>query len=56
MSEKGSTSFACGTAEQAIEKLRELIARGFQDVTVTDPNGRKWTADEFQRITGDEQP
>ena len=43
------SSFACGTTEQALEKVLELIGRGFQDISVTNSKGRKFTADEFQR-------
>jgi hypothetical protein len=50
-SEKSSVSIACGTAEQALEKLLDLLRRGFQDLTVTDPKGREWTADDFQRVS-----
>ena len=53
-SNAGSSSFACGTADQALEKVRELVGRGLQDITVTDPKGRRWTADEFQRASQDD--
>jgi hypothetical protein len=54
MSQIGSTSFAYGTAEQALEKVLELVARRFQNITVTDPKARLWSADEFQRIGFDD--
>jgi len=54
VSQTGVVSIACGTAEQALEKMRELLGRGFQNVTVTDPKGRRWNADEFQRVSEDD--
>jgi hypothetical protein len=51
MTKTGSVSCACGTAEQALEKLLELIGRRLQEITVTDPKGRCMTADEFLRVT-----
>ncbi len=48
----GFQSFAWGTTEQSLEKVLEL--RGFQDISVTDPKGRRFTADEFQRAFNDE--
>jgi hypothetical protein len=53
-SEIGSASFACGTTEQALDKVLELLGRRFQDISVTDPNGRRFTADEFQRAFNDD--
>ena len=50
----GFQSFACGTTEQSLEKVLELIWRGFQDISVTDPKGRRFTADEFQRAFNDD--
>jgi hypothetical protein len=54
-SNAGSSSFACGTADQALEKVRELVGRGFQSITVTDPKGRCRTGDEFQRGFDDDR-
>ena len=54
MSPTGPVSFACGTGEQALKKLLELLGRSFQDITVTDPKGRCKTADEFLRVPEDD--
>ncbi len=54
MSQIGSASFACGTTEQALDKVLELLGRRFQELSVTDPKGRTWTADEFQRAFNDD--
>jgi hypothetical protein len=48
VSEIGPASFACGTAEQALERVLELRGRLYQKISVTDPKGRTRTADEFQ--------
>ncbi|MBM0204684.1 hypothetical protein JNW90_17570 [Micromonospora sp. STR1s_5] len=55
-SEMGPVSIACGTSGQALEKVLQLLGRGFQNVTVTDPTGRSRSADEFLRIAADEEP
>jgi hypothetical protein len=47
MSQIGSASITCGTREQTLEKLFELLGRGIQELSVTDLKGRTWTADEF---------
>ena len=44
-----SATFACGTEEQAMEKTWELARRGFREVTVTDPQGKTWSAAAFER-------
>jgi hypothetical protein len=51
ISATGSSSFACGTTEQALKTVLELLGRGFQNVTVTDPKGQCLTADEFLRAS-----
>lgn len=45
----GPVTFGCGTPEQAMEKVVELIARGLGDVRVIDPAGKETTADDFKR-------
>jgi hypothetical protein len=50
VSEIGTASFACGTTEQALERVLDLLGRLFQNISVTDSKGRTWTADEFQRV------
>lgn len=49
-SQLGPSSYACGTSEQALERVLDLLGRGFQGVSVADPKGRTWTGDEFQRV------
>ena len=41
--------FACGTADQALEKTWELARRGFRDILVADPKGKEWNAAAFER-------
>lgn len=48
----GPVSFACGTADQALDKSDELSARGFKDVTIKDPKGKEWTAAAFSQAQG----
>lgn len=45
-------SFACGTDEQALDKVRELERRGFRDISVADPKGQQKTAAAFERSLG----
>jgi hypothetical protein len=47
----GFRSYACGTADQAYEKVTQLLGRGFENITVTDPSGRCRTAEEFLRVS-----
>ncbi|GJD45047.1 hypothetical protein MKK70_10335 [Methylobacterium sp. E-041] len=42
-------TFACGTADQALEKTWELARRGFKDIVVTDPKGHASNAAAFER-------
>ncbi|KQT55076.1 MULTISPECIES: hypothetical protein [Methylobacteriaceae] len=42
-------TFACGTDEQALEKTWELARRGFRDVAVSDPSGKRMSAGAFER-------
>jgi hypothetical protein len=37
----GSVTYNCPTAEWALKKLRDFIARGDRDITVLDPDGRQ---------------
>lgn len=48
-SHTGPVSFACGTPEQALDRVFELTSRGFKDIAVTDPSGKVWTAAAFER-------
>lgn len=41
--------FACGTADQALEKTWELAGRGFKDILVIDPKGQEMNAAAFER-------
>jgi hypothetical protein len=43
-------TFACGTAEQAVERALELTGRRFRDIVVIDPSGKQAGAAEFVRI------
>jgi hypothetical protein len=54
VSEIGPASFACGTRGQALERVLDLLGRLFQNISVTDPRGRTWTADEFQHAFNNE--
>ena len=49
---RGSTSFACGTPDQALDKAFELTDRGFTDVTIKDPKGKEWTAAALESSLG----
>ena len=42
-------TFACGTADQALEKTWELAGRGFKDILVADPKGQEMNAAAFER-------
>lgn len=44
-----AVSFACGTAEQALDRMIELTSRGFDQVRLTDPKGKEWTLRDFER-------
>lgn len=44
-----SATFACGTADQALEKTWELARRGFKDILVIDPKGQESSATAFER-------
>ena len=45
--------FACGTADQALDKAQELTSRGFSQVFVTAPSGQVWSAAAFVRHMGE---
>lgn len=49
-----TVTFACGTADQALEKTWELQGRGFRDIFVADPAGKEWAADAFERFMDEE--
>ena len=42
-------AFACGTPEQAMDKVLELLGQGLKDVRVIDPAGSETAANEFKR-------
>jgi hypothetical protein len=44
---------ACGTTEQAQERVLDLLGRLFQNISVADPKGRVWTADDFSGLQQD---
>ncbi len=46
-SHAGPVSFACGTLDQALDRLADLSSRGFQEVSVKDPKGKEWSAAAF---------
>ena len=37
----GNVTYKCPTAEWALQKLRDAAAKGYSDITVLDPDGRK---------------
>jgi hypothetical protein len=43
-------TFACGTAEQALERVQELTGRQFRDIVVIDPSGKEAGAEQFARV------
>ncbi len=45
-------TFACGTDLQALDKVRELMARGFRDISVADPKGQRTNGTAFERSVG----
>jgi hypothetical protein len=45
-------AFACGTDLQALDKIRELMARGFRDISVADPKGQHTSGSAFERSVG----
>lgn len=49
-----AVSFACGTPEQALERMQELTSRGFDNVRLTDLKGKEWNLGAFERSRGDE--
>jgi hypothetical protein len=46
--------FACGTDLQALDKVRELMSRGFRDISVADPKGQQQSGATFERSIGAE--
>ena len=49
----GSVTYRCPTADWALKKLRDFIAKGYSDITVLDPNGRQISeADLINTIEG----
>ena len=44
-----AATFACGTADQALEKTWELAGRGYKNILVIDPNGLEMNAAAFER-------
>jgi hypothetical protein len=47
-------AFACGTDLQALDKIRELMSRGFRDISVADPKGQQQSGAAFERTIGSE--
>lgn len=45
-------TFACGTDLQALDRVRELMARGFRDISVADPRGQQTGGAAFERTVG----
>ena len=45
----GPVSFACGTDEQAFDRVLQLLRFGLEDVGVVDPAGKVSTAEQFRR-------
>ncbi|BCM82202.1 hypothetical protein NS228_04365 [Methylobacterium indicum] len=45
-------TFACGTDLQALDKVRELMGRGFRDISVADPKGRRTSGTAFEHSVG----
>lgn len=45
-------TFACGTDLQALDKVRELMTRGFRDISVSDPKGRQTSGAAFEHSVG----
>ncbi|WP_425463340.1 hypothetical protein [Methylobacterium terricola] len=45
-------TFACGTDLQALDKVRELMSRGFRDISVFDPKGQQQGGAAFERTIG----
>lgn len=43
-------NFACGTADQVLERIWELTRRGFRDILVADPGGKEMTGSAFERF------
>jgi hypothetical protein len=46
-------TFACGTAEQALEQAQSLAGRGFRDIYVVEPRGQVRTFAAFERLMGE---
>jgi hypothetical protein len=49
---RGSTNFACGTPEQALDRALELAGRGFKNVIIKDRQGNEWTAAALEASLG----
>ena len=45
----GAMTFAAGTAEQAVDKVLELLGQGLKDVRVVSPAGAEMAAEDFKR-------
>ncbi len=44
-----AVTFACGTADQAFERVLDLVGRGFTEIRITDPGTKEWSAADFRR-------
>lgn len=43
-------TFACGTPDQALDKVLELVSRGFEKVRVVDPAGKERSGTAFKTL------
>ncbi|GAN51990.1 hypothetical protein [Methylobacterium radiotolerans] len=49
----GSVTCQCPTADWALKKLRDFLAKGYSDITVRDPDGRQVSeADVINTVEG----
>ena len=46
-------TFACGTAEQALDRAQSLASRGFREIYVVEPRGQVRTMAAFERLMGE---
>lgn len=45
-----AVTFACGTPDQAFDKVLQLTAQGYQDLRVIDPSGKERTGTAFMML------
>lgn len=46
-------TFACGTADQALDTAEDLAGRGFREIYVVEPRGQVRTMAAFARLMGE---